>query len=206
MRIMILAACLAVLAAAAGNAQQDSLGNDKEMPKTFELGKKVPGKLELVDIDGNTTTFKDLRGKVVVVTFWSDSCPYMKPAEPKFAKLYDDFVGKGDKVVMIGIAANQREITDKTDGYARIRKHKEKMEIEYPLYVDHGNKITDRFAAKTTPHCFVIAADGTLAYAGALDDDPRGSKGEGTTHYVRDAIKSLLASKPVATKSTKPYG
>lgn len=206
MRSLILAACLAVLGAAPVAAQQDAFGGGKEMPATFELGKKVPGKLALVDIDGNTTNLKDLRGKVVVVTFWSDSCPYMKPAEPKFAKLYDDFVGNGDKVAMIGIAANQREITDKPDGYARIRKHKEKMKIEYPLYVDHGNKITDLFEAKTTPHCFVIAPDGTLAYAGALDDDPRGSKGEATTHYVRDAIKNLLASKPVATKSTKPYG
>ncbi len=206
MRSLILAACLALVAGGPAVAQQDALGSGENASKTFELGKKVPGKVELVDIDGNTTTFKDLRGKVVVVAFWSDSCPYMKPAEPKFAKLHEDFAGKSDKVALIGIAANQRELTDKADGYARIRKHKEKEGIAYPLYVDHGNKITDRFGAKTTPHCFVIAADGTLAYSGALDDDPRGQKGESTTHYVRDAVKSLLASKAVETKSTKPYG
>ena len=49
---------------------------------------------------------------------------------------------------------------------------------------------------KTTPHVFVIAADGTLAYNGAMDNrpqpfgDPRTAK-----NYVNDAVTELLAGK-----------
>jgi hypothetical protein len=59
----------------------------------------------------------------------------------------------------------------------------------------------------TTPHMFVIAADGTLAYDGAIDDrpqtsgDPRSAK-----NYVRAAVDELMAGKPVTVSETKPYG
>ena len=60
---------------------------------------------------------------------------------------------------------------------------------------------------KTTPHVFVIAADGKLAYDGAMDNrpkpfgDPRTAK-----NYVKAAVENLLAGKPVEVAQTKPYG
>jgi hypothetical protein len=60
---------------------------------------------------------------------------------------------------------------------------------------------------ETTPHMFVIAKDGTLAYEGAIDNhpapngDPRTAK-----NYVSAAVDELLAGKPVTVAETKPYG
>ena len=62
------------------------------------------------------------------------------------------------------------------------------------------------FRARTTPHCYVIDQKGVLRYEGALDNDPRGRKGEDATMYVRDAIDAALAGKKYAKSSTKPYG
>ena len=49
-------------------------------------------------------------------------------------------------------------------------------------------------------------AIGDFVYAGGLDDDPKGDKGEATQHYVRDAVEATLAGKEVMTKESKPYG
>ena len=60
---------------------------------------------------------------------------------------------------------------------------------------------------KTTPHVFVVTADGTLVYDGAMDNkpdpfhDPKAAR-----NYVREAVESLLAGKPVEVSQTKPYG
>lgn len=206
MRQALLLASILMIAAGVAHAQSDSFGQQKgdSALTKLALGKKIPGKLSMTTIDGKTKSFADLRGKVVVVTFWSDSCPYLKNAEPKLKKLHAMYASKG--VEMITIAANQREIADKAAGYSRIKKHLEKNSVKFPIYVDHGNKVTDLFGAKTTPHCYVVAADGTLSYAGALDDDPRDAKGVDANAYVKTAVDQLLASKPVTTSSTKPYG
>jgi hypothetical protein len=110
-------------------------------------------------------------------------------------------------MVEIAINANQGELQPDTNPpHTNLREHVEKAGVNFVVAVDPGNKLTDMFGGTNTPHCFVIDKDGTLRYAGALDDDPRGTKGAQATAYVKDAIDAVLAGKPVATPTTKPYG
>jgi hypothetical protein len=55
---------------------------------------------------------------------------------------------------------------------------------------------------------FVIAADGTLVYAGAIDSiassDP--SDIARATNYVRAALDSLRLGRPIAVATSRPYG
>jgi hypothetical protein len=53
---------------------------------------------------------------------------------------------------------------------------------------------------------FVIDGAGTIVYAGAIDDDPRGSTGTGATNHVAAALDEVLAGKAVTTPETTPYG
>lgn len=184
-----------------------------EAPKVelLKLGSTVPETVAMKDLDGKTQTFKDLRGKVVIVHFWSDRCPAEKHGDPVFKKLEKYYEGKN--VVMLGIASNQGEIgpepakdADYSKAYPNLRKKLKEVELTHKIVADHGNKLSNLFQAKTTPHCFVIDAKGVLAYAGALDDDLQETKGDAAKHYVRDAADALLAGKPVETKETRPYG
>jgi len=45
-----------------------------------------------------------------------------------------------------------------------------------------------------------------LVYIGAIDDDPRGNKGEPAVNYVAVALDEMLAGKSVTNAETKPYG
>jgi thiol-disulfide isomerase/thioredoxin len=168
----------------------------------YEVGATVSADIKMKDIYGKEHTLKDYRGKVVLIHFWSILCPTLKVAEPKFKDLQNEF---GDKdVVQIAINANQREL--KGD-YANLREHVEKAGVNFMVTVDPGNKITDMFGGKSTPHCFVIDKEGVLRYSGALDDDPRGRKAAADiTPYVHNAIAALLEGKPVPVATTKPYG
>ena len=170
----------------------------------FEIGTVVPKDVALKDIFGKDHTLGDYRGKVVFIHFWSIVCPYEKAAEPKCIALQKEY---GDKLVEIAINANQGELkADPTGSYANLRDHVQQAGVNFLVTVDPGNKVTDLFGGTNTPHCFVLDKDGTLKYSGALDDDPKGAKGEQATQYVRNAIEAVLGGQPVATAKTKPYG
>jgi thiol-disulfide isomerase/thioredoxin len=178
-------------------------------PEAYKVGSTVDEKLMLTDLDGKSISFKDLRGKVVLLHFWSTQCPYEKVADPKFTELEKRWKGNKD-VVIAAINANGTEIGPErpkdASGYEAIRAHMKEKGLTHPVYADHGNKLADLFGAQSTPHCFVLDKKGVIVYAGGLDDDPKGEKGEATQQYARDAVEATLAGKPVTVKESKPYG
>lgn len=185
-----------------------------EEPKIepLKLGAVVPETVEMTDFDGRKLSFKELRGKVVIAHFWSTRCPAEKHADPVFQRLEKHYAESKD-VVLIGIASNQNELgprppkdADLTAHYKEFRDKIADLKYKHRIFADHGNVLSDLFQAKSTPHCFVIGKLGVLSYAGALDDDPRGDKGDEATIYVKNAAEELVAGKEVAVKETKPYG
>ena len=204
--VATLGAFLAVPAMAQQAAEKQATPASAEKP-ALGLGSVADEKLTLTDLDGKTMTFKDLRDKVVLIHFWSMTCPYEEVADPKVAALEARWKDKKD-VVVLAINAHSNEIgaAPPADGYKAIREHLKKKGLTGKVYVDHGNTLADLFGARSTPHCFVLDKKGTLVYEGGLDDDPKGDKGEATKQYARDAVEAVLAGKEVAVKQSKPYG
>ncbi|MEM9802337.1 MAG: thioredoxin family protein [Planctomycetota bacterium] len=179
---------------------------------TLEVGSTVPAGLTLPDLDGKRHSFGDFRGRVVMIHFWSDRCPYEKHADPIFAAM-DAKYRDSDDVVMIGINANSTELgeqpgkgADHAKLYGNLREKMAEVGYTHPMLADHGNRVADVFEAQSTPHCFVLDRNGVIQYAGALDDDPRGQKDDDATNFAQDAIDAVLKGETPATASTKPYG
>lgn len=205
-------------AATRGKAESKSTAQDAKStkPTVLAVGSPVPTDLVLTDSKGKEFAFKDQKGKVVMVHFWSTSCPWEKQAEPKLNQLATDF--KGKDVVCVAINANGNEIgqapdaaafaakEDKDRPYYSITKHLDKL--NHAVLFDHTGDAARLFGAKTTPHCFVIDSKGVLAYAGGLDNNGKAKEGdvEASGQYVRLAIDALLAGKPVETSTSRPYG
>ena len=74
--------------------------------------------------------------------------------------------------------------------------------------LDESGTIGKAYDAKTTPHMFVIDKEGTLAYAGAIDDNPSPKPEDAATakNYVLAALNDIEAGKPVETPTSQPYG
>jgi thiol-disulfide isomerase/thioredoxin len=190
----------------AQDAKQAAAPTDKK-PVAYKLGSVVDEGLTLTDLDGKTLSFKELRGKVVFIHFWSTQCPFEEVADPKVAALEKGWKDNKD-VVVLAINANSSEIgpNKPADGYAAVRTHMKEKGLTNRVFADHGNKAADLFQAASTPHCFVLDRKGAIVYAGGLDDDPKGDKGEATKQYVKDAVEAVLSGKEVPVKESKPYG
>ncbi len=214
-----------VLAALLGAGLLTAQEPPKDKPKSepapaaaavLKIGSEVPGSLSLKTTEGRPVTFEYLRGSIVVLHFWSVSCPWEDLAEPKLNQLTTDF--KEQKVVVLAINSNKGEIGDEPTAeqfkaekevdrpYQRLKAKAKEVAMNHEVLVDHSGDVARLFDAKTTPHCYVIDAKGVLRYAGALDDDGQGKKGKDATPYVANAVKALLESREPEVAETKPYG
>jgi thiol-disulfide isomerase/thioredoxin len=183
--------------------------------KRLGIGDELPKGISLRTIAGKLQSFDELRGKVVVVHFWSTTCPYVAPAEPKLNALHAEFASKG--VVVIGVATNANEIGTVPTAkdfevkdaehmpYAKFRAKAKESKIEHLIVVDPEGQLGRLLDAKTTPHCFVFDKDGKLQYTGALDDDMEGKKAK-PAQFVRDVVVALLAGEKPGVQVTTPYG
>jgi hypothetical protein len=76
------------------------------------------------------------------------------------------------------------------------------------VLIDDTSNAGRAYAARTTPHMFVVDPSGKLVYAGAIDDKRSANPADAKTahNYVRAALTESLAGKTVSQASTTPYG
>ena len=171
-----------------------------------EIGKPAPD-FSGTDINGKTVQLSDYKGKIVVLESYNSDCPFCHNHYKTGAmqELQKDLAAK-DVVWLIVDSVSQKNSSYRTPEQARKEMADEK--ITATAWIDdHEGTIGHLYDMKTTPHMFVIAKDGTLAYDGAIDNrpqpfgDPRTAK-----NYISAAVDELTAGKPVTVSQSKPYG
>lgn len=174
-------------------------------PKPAEVGAKAPD-FTLTDTDGKEHRLSQYtaEGKTVVLEWFNPNCPFVRrhhEKEKTMERLFDANKGKG----VVWLAINSGAPGNQGAGRERNIKAKQDLKLEYPILLDEAGAVGRMYGAKTTPNMFVINKDGVLVYAGAIDDNPRGSK-ENPTNYVGLALGACMSGQPVATARTDSYG
>ena len=190
------AVALALSAGAFAYAQSGTAA----MPKA-QIGQPAPA-FTLMDQDGKPVNLDDYDGKVVVLEWFNDQCPYVKKhyTNGDMNKLADKYEDKG--VVWLAVDSSN---------FSSVQENKQiaqEWSMDRPLLDDSAGNVGKMYAAKTTPHMYVIDTDGTLVYAGAIDSmkstDPADIAG--ADNHVAQALDELMNGESVSTPETKPYG
>ncbi|HPA79454.1 MAG TPA: thioredoxin family protein [Thermoanaerobaculales bacterium] len=153
----------------------------------------------LEDLSGNQVALSKIGG-VRVLEWVNPDCPFVQRhyQAGTMKRLAADYGAKG----VTWLTINSTNYMDA----AANRKFAESHGLSQRILVDQDGKVGHLYGAATTPHMFVIDAGGKIVYAGAIDDDPRGSKEGAVTNHVAAALDEVLAGKPVTTPETTPYG
>ena len=170
-----------------------------------DLGKPAPD-FTAMDINGKAVKLADYKGKIVVLESFNPDCPFdHNHYQGAAQELQKEFTGKGVVWLLVN-SVSPKNSSHRTPAQAQAEW--KELKLAATAWIDDSSGDLGRlYGMKTTPHVFVVAADGTLAYDGAMDDhpspngDPRKAK-----NYVRNAVENLLAGKPVEVAHTKPYG
>ncbi len=171
---------------------------------TPAIGAQAPA-FTLKDTGGQTHSLAEYKGKIVVLEWTNPGCPVVQrhyqdglmPATQKAAR------EKG--VVWLAINSTNPGHPNYREPAALDQTYTDWKAAYAVQLMDADGATGKAFGAKTTPHIFVIDAEGRIAYNGAIDDDTNGSKAD-RTNYAVTAVDALLAGKAVATTTTRPYG
>ena len=163
------------------------------MPK-LTTGDPAP-LFELPDLQGRLVSLAGLRGKIVLLNFWSCECPWAQRADDLLAAWQ---AGWGERVAWISLASNANERAAEIARAAVDRR--------LPLVlIDAGQTAADDYGAVITPHIFVIDAEGMLRYQGSIDDTTF-RKRTATHRYAFEAVEALLNGEQPPVAEAEPYG
>jgi peroxiredoxin len=105
----------------------------------------------LHDLQGVEWTFKELRGKVVLVNFWATWCPPCRKEMPDMQALYERFSPRG-----LVILAISDETPEKVEPFIAAKKY------TYSILLDPGRKVQQLFSVNGIPKSFLYDRDGKL--------------------------------------------
>ncbi len=196
MRKLMVLSVAVVMVAALGVL---SLARAANVQPKAELGKPAPD-FSLQDQNGKTISLSDYQGKIVVLEWFNNECPYVQRhyREQTMNKLVDAYAPKG----VVWLAINSTAGKTNQDNKAAASE----LGVNHPILNDSAGTVGHEYGAKSTPHMFIIDKAGNLVYTGAIDNDRDGDRTEGKVNYVQKALDELLAGKPVSEPRTRQYG
>ena len=172
------------------------------------VGQAAPD-FSLTDVNGKTVKLSDFKGKNVVLEWTNPGCPFVVKhyGSNNMQTLQTDAKAKG--VVWLSVNSTAKSHQDYLEPTKRSAKMKgEWKEASSYLLMDETGKVGQAYAAKTTPHMYVIDPSGKLVYAGGIDDKRSANPADVKTakNFVRAALDETLAGRPVTVATATPYG
>ncbi len=160
------------------------------------------------DTSGKPVSLSSFKGKYVVLEWTNPGCPFVKkhydggnmPATQKAA------LSKG--VVWLSMVSTAKSHQDYATPAELTAWQKSKNAVPTATLMDADGKVGRLFAARTTPHLYIVNPDGKVVYAGGIDSIPSANPGDikSATNYVNQSLGEVFAGKPVSQPVTRAYG
>ncbi|MCM8570034.1 TlpA family protein disulfide reductase [Gramella jeungdoensis] len=106
--------------------------------------------LKLKDINGDSVSLSDLKGKVIFMNFWATWCPPCVAEMPGINKLHNAL---GDEVAFVMLSMDQE--------FEKAIDYKERKEFGLPIY-EPVSQIPSMYGSSQLPTTYVIDAEGYL--------------------------------------------
>ena len=162
----------------------------------------------VADATGKPVRLSDYRGKFVVLEWTNPECPFVRKhyGSRNMQDLQKEWGAKD--VVWLSVNSTRQGHWEYRDGKQMQEWMTAQGAAPKAILIDGKSEVGGAYAAKTTPHMFVISPEGKVLYNGAIDDKRSSNPADARTanNYVRAALTEAKAGKPVTVASTTPYG
>lgn len=116
-----------------------------------QIGNKAPD-FTAQDLKGQTWTLDRIKGKVILLRFWTDQCPYCRFEMPVIEKYYRRLRPAGFEV----LAVNVRQSSQVAEAFMA------QMDITFPVLLDPAGKMAERYKVYAVPTNFLIDRNGII--------------------------------------------
>lgn len=129
-------------------------------------------------LNSQPLSLRQLRGKVVLVDFWTYSCINCIRTLPHVARLYETYKNQG--LVVIGVHTPEYPFERSTDN---VRAATKRFGLTYPVAQDNDYATWNAFRNQYWPAAYLIDQDGRIVHT---------QVGEGGYAEMDAAVKALL--------------
>lgn len=170
------------------------------------VGQAAPD-FTLMDTAGKPVKLSQFKGKPVVLEWNNPGCPFVKKHyQGNMQTLQKEVVAQGG--VWLAINSTRDDSGDYMSPAQLGRWMTEQKASPTATLMDEDGKVGQSFAARVTPHMYIVNAQGVLVYAGGIDSiaSARVDDIPKATNYVRQAMAEIKAGKPVSVATSRAYG
>ncbi len=132
----------------------------------------------LKDLKGRKISLKDLRGKVVVLNFFSVWCSVCEKQAASFDKLDEEIKGKDIVFLHLAIEGREKELLE----------YKKKFNISVPILIDKNRSVAEAYKIRGHHETFFIDREGKIIAKTFAEKD-------WTSPEMRNLIHHLLERK-----------
>jgi peroxiredoxin len=171
------------------------------------VGQPAPG-FTLQGADGKPYALADYKGKYVVLEWTNHDCPYVRKHYKSGNMQAQQKALTAQGAVWLTVISSAPGKQGHVSAAQANELTKARGAAPTAVLFDPAGDVGRAYGAKTTPHMYVIAPDGTLIYMGGIDSVPSSDIDDiaGAKQYVKVALAEAMAGKPVTDASTRPYG
>ncbi|NQY32168.1 MAG: redoxin domain-containing protein [Coraliomargarita sp.] len=160
------------------------------------------------DTTGTSHSLSDFKGKYVVLEWTNHRCPFVKKFYSKghMQALQAEMAQAGAVWLQI-VSSGKGKQGYLTPEEGEALREKQKVASAATL-LDVDGSVGKLYAAKTTPHVYLISPEGELIYQGAIDSvrSTKAADIDGAENYLKNAFMAATAGKTIEPATTKPYG
>ncbi|MFH0789671.1 MAG: TlpA disulfide reductase family protein [Pseudomonadota bacterium] len=127
-----------------------SCGRKDESGKAI-IGETAPN-FQYYDMNGNYGSLWELKGKVVLLRFWADWCPYCKYEMPRINAFYKRLRKKDFEVIAVNVGQTN----------AVVEAFTAQLSLIYPMILDPEGKLARLYGVKGIPTNFFIDQKGII--------------------------------------------
>ena len=162
----------------------------------------------VADTNGKPVKLADYLGKFVVLEWTNPECPFVQKHynSQNMQGLQKEWGAKD--VVWLTINSTNMSHSEYKTPVEMANWMRAEGAAPKAMLIDGTSATARVYAAKNTPHMFVIDPSGKIIYDGAIDDKRSTNPADVkiANNYVRAALTEATAGKPVSIASTTPYG
>ena len=127
-----------------------SCGGKNESARVV-IGEIAPN-FQYQDMNGKKGSIKELEGKVVLLRFWADWCPYCKYEMPRINLFYKRLRKNNFHVIAVNVGQSEDVVESFTA----------QLNLTYPMVMDPEGKLARYFGVKGIPTNFLIDRKGII--------------------------------------------
>lgn len=139
-------------------------------------------------INSEPLKLKDLRGRVVLIDFWTFGCYNCRNTLPFIKGWHDRYRDKG--LTVVGVHSPEFDHEKKIEN---LRREVDSLEIPYPVVSDNNYQTWDAYNVAAWPTIFLLDKQGQIRWVHV---------GEGNYDEAERMIQELLAEKETQSEDT----